>query len=94
LVIFLCFRRRKRHKIQKAETANRQEEKAQLRSEDLKLIRKELSGDQPLVSKKDVPVVEMPANEDVQRTTGEMPANEAVGSELQGESNDDRNEEK
>jgi hypothetical protein len=98
LVIFLCFRRRKRHKqdkIRKAETANRQEiEKAQLHSEDLKPIRKELSGDQPLAGKKDVPIAEMPANEDSQRTTGEMPANEAVGGELQGESSGERNEEK
>jgi hypothetical protein len=96
LIIFLCFRRRKRRKqdkIQKAETANRQEEgKAQLHSEDLKPIRKELSGDQPLASKKDIPIAEMPANEDPQRTTGEMPANEAVGSELPGESNEERNE--
>ena len=98
LVIFLCFRRRKRHKqdkIRKAETANKQEiEKAQLHSEDLKPIRKELSGDQPLASKKDVAVAEMPANEDPQWTTGEMPANEAVGGELQGESSEERNEEK
>jgi beta-lactamase regulating signal transducer with metallopeptidase domain len=84
LIIFLCFRRRKRRKqdkIQKAETANRQE-KAQLHSEDLKPIRKELSGDKPLTSKKEVPIAEMPANEDPQRTTSEMPANEAIGSEL------------
>jgi len=97
LVVFLCFQRCKRHKqdkIQKAETANRQEEKAQLHSEDLKPIRKELSGDQPLVSKKDVPIAEMSANEDPQRTAGEMPANEAVGSELPGESNEERSEEK
>jgi hypothetical protein len=98
LVIFLRFRRRKRHKqdkIRKAETANRQEiEKAQLHSEDLKPIRKELSGDQPLASQKDVPIAEMPVNEDLQRTTGEMPANEAVGGELQGESSGERNEEK
>ena len=74
-----------------AETANRQEEKAQLHSEDLKPIRKELSGDQPLASKKDIPIAEMPVNEDLQRVTGEMPANEAVKSELQSEG---RNEEK
>jgi hypothetical protein len=95
LVIFLCFRRRKRHKqdkIRKVETANRQEvEKAQLHSEDLKPIRKELSGDQPLASKKDISIAEMPANEDPQRTTSEMPANEAVGNELQGGSNEERN---
>jgi hypothetical protein len=96
LVIFLCFRRHKRHKqdkIRKAEIASRQEDKAQLHSEDLKPIRKELSGDQPLASKKDVPIAEMPANEDPQRTTGEMPANEVVGTELQGESNEERDEE-
>jgi hypothetical protein len=84
LVIFLYFRRRKRHKqdkIRKAETADRQEEeKAQLHSEDLKPIRQELSGDQPLASKKDVPIAEVPANE-------------AVGSELPGESSEERNEE-
>jgi beta-lactamase regulating signal transducer with metallopeptidase domain len=98
LVVFLCFRRRKRRKqdkIRKAESDNRQEEeKAQLHSEDLKPIRKELSGDQPLASKKDVPIAEMPANEDPQRTAGEMPANEAVGSELPGESNEEKSEEK
>jgi hypothetical protein len=96
LVIFLGFRRRKRHKqdkIRKAETANRQEDKAQLHSEDLKPIRKELSGDQPLTSRKDVPIAEMPANEDPRRMAGEMPANEVVGTELQGESNEERNEE-
>ena len=92
LGVCLCFRRRKRQKldkIRKAEITNGQAvEKAQLHSEDLKPVRRELPGDRPSVGRRDGPVAEMAANEDPQRTAFEMPSNNAVESELQGESNE------
>jgi hypothetical protein len=75
-LIFFFLRRHKQRRqrvIEQAEAANIQgAEKAQLHSEDLKPNRNELAGDQHLVLKRHVPVIEMPANE-------------IAGSELEGE---------
>jgi hypothetical protein len=41
---------------------------------------------QGVIKRKPVPVAEMPANEDLERITSELPANEIIGSEMDSQS--------
>jgi hypothetical protein len=57
-----------------------EQEKAQLHSDDVKPVRTELDGG---LRRKPIPPRELAANEDPTRTINELPANEAVGSEME-----------
>lgn len=61
-----------------------EEEKAQLHSDDVKLVLKELEGDKavPRAGWSGAPV-ELPSNEPVEGKS-ELPVNEVVGSEMEG----------
>lgn len=94
-VTLLLFLRRRQSKKSKSETQYTTQdgddptktEKAQLHSDDIKPVRKELEGDVP--NKKDErieEVVEMPANEPVEGAK-ELPANEIMGSEMDATKN-------
>jgi LPXTG-motif cell wall-anchored protein len=86
LAFFLLRRRKQNRHHHAAETdPHLQGEKAQLHSDDLKPVRKELMG-QGVIKRKPVPVAEMPANEDLKRITSELPANEIIGSEMDSQS--------
>jgi LPXTG-motif cell wall-anchored protein len=86
LAFFLLRRRKQNRRHHAAETdPHLQGEKAQLHSDDLKPVRKELMG-QGVIKRKPVPPAEMPANEDLERITSELPANEIIGSEMDSQS--------
>jgi LPXTG-motif cell wall-anchored protein len=103
LAFFLLRRRKQNRHHHAAETdPHLQGEKAQLHSDDLKPVRKELMGqgvikrkpvpvaempaNESVIKRKSVPVAEMPANEDLKRITSELPANEIIGSEMDSQS--------
>jgi hypothetical protein len=87
LLAFFLLRRRKLNRRHHAAEIDPhlQGEKAQLHSDDLKPVRKELMG-QGVIKRKPVPPAEMPANEDLERITSELPANEIIGSEMDSQS--------